>query len=175
MSKIYFVMNNREDSSKGYTEVSEEFVKNYIASFPEGERAYFINLGYAIMETDEENYRSFYKEARRKKYVTEEAIRNGELSYDALIDSNFDEAARDELVAIDDSEPFEDKVLRNLMIEKLPEAFAVLNENEKELIEQIYFEHISERELSAIYGVSNIAIHKRKIRILQKLKNFFEY
>lgn len=74
MSKIYFVMNNREDSSKGYTEVSEEFVKNYIASFPEGERAYFINLGYAIMETDEENYRSFYKEARRNKYVTEQEL-----------------------------------------------------------------------------------------------------
>ncbi|MBR6647186.1 MAG: sigma-70 family RNA polymerase sigma factor [Clostridia bacterium] len=170
MSKIYFVMNNRNDISKGYKEVTEEFVKNYIASFPKEERAYFINLGYAIMETDEESYRSFYSDYERQKYLNKLDIKNGLLSYDAL-DSGENQGA--EIVA-DNSEPFEEKVLRNLMIDKLPEAFSVLSDNEKKLIEQIYFEHFSERELAEVYGVSNIAIHKRKKRILQKLKNFFE-
>ena len=68
MSKIYFVMKNRENTGEGYREVSEEELRNYIASFPEGERAYFINLGYALMETDEAGYRSFYKEYRRERY-----------------------------------------------------------------------------------------------------------
>jgi len=48
MSKIFFVMNDRNDTSKGYTQVSQEYVKKYIDSFTEG-RAYFINTGYAIM------------------------------------------------------------------------------------------------------------------------------
>ena len=36
------------------------------------------------METDEENYRAFYKERRREKYIIEEAIKNGVVSFDAL-------------------------------------------------------------------------------------------
>ena len=47
MSKLYYVLNDRNDISKGYKEVSEEFIKDYISSFPEEDRAYFINLGYA--------------------------------------------------------------------------------------------------------------------------------
>jgi len=31
MSKIYFVMNNRENTGEGYREVSEEELRNYIA------------------------------------------------------------------------------------------------------------------------------------------------
>ena len=172
MSKIFFVMNDRNDTSKGYTQVSQEYVKKYIDSFTEG-RAYFINLGHSVMETDEENYRAFYKERRREKYIIEEAIKNGEVSFDALDNTNFDENAEDAF-AIDDSEPLDEKIMRKIMIEKLPEAISILNDEEKELIQQIYFNHISERELAGVYGVSRTAIQKRRNKILLKLKIFFE-
>ena len=61
-----------------------------------------------------------------------------------------------------------------MMIEKLPEAIATLNDEEKELIKQIYFNHISERELAGVYGVSRTAIQKRRNKVLLKLKNFFD-
>ena len=99
MSKIFFVMNDRNDTSKGYTQVSQEYVKKYIDSFTEG-RAYFINLGHSVMETDEENYRAFYKERRREKYIIEEAIKNGVVSFDALDNTNFDENAEDKILNI---------------------------------------------------------------------------
>lgn len=172
MSKIFYVLNDRNDTSKGYTEVTQEFVKKYIDSFTEG-RAYFINLGYAVMETDEANYKAFYKERRRERYIIEEAIKNGEVSFDALDSSNFDENAEDAF-AVDDSEPLEEKIMRKIMLEKLPEALSILADDEKELIQQIYFNHISERELAGIYGVSHTAIQKRRNRILLKLKNYFE-
>lgn len=61
-----------------------------------------------------------------------------------------------------------------MMIEKLPEAVATLTEEEKELVYQLYFNHKSERQLALETGVSNVAINKRKNKVLSKLKNYFE-
>lgn len=172
MSKNFFVMNDRNDTSKGYTQVSQEYVKKYIESFTEG-RAYFINLGHSVMETDEASYKAFYKERRREKYLIEEAIKNGEVSFDALDSTNFDENAEDAF-AIDDSEPLDEKIMRKIMIEKLPEAIATLNDEEKELIKQIYFNHISEREISRRTGTPLTSVNNRKKKALKKLFAFFE-
>lgn len=170
MSKKYFIMNNRENTRDGYTEVSEEFFKNYINSFPEGERAYFINLGYAVMETTKTEYKNFYKEYRRKRYVDEEAQRAGIVSLNAIDSDELDGTG----VVVDTSEPFEEKVHYEIVIEKLPEAISILNEEERMLVRELYFNGMSERDLAVVYGISNIAIHKRKLRILKKLQNFFQ-
>ena len=61
-----------------------------------------------------------------------------------------------------------------MIIEKLPEAVATLTEEEKELVYQLYFNHKSERQLALETGISNVAINKRKNKVLSKLKNFFE-
>jgi RNA polymerase sigma factor (sigma-70 family) len=170
MSKKYFIMNNRENTRDGYTEVSEEFFKNYINSFPEDERAYFINLGYAVMETTQTEYQNFYKEYRRKRYVDEESQRAGLVSLNDIDSDELDGTG----VVVDTSEPFEEKVFRNIMTDKLPEAISILNPEEKELIIQLYFEGISENALSAVYGVHQSTLSRRKQKILLKLKNFFE-
>ena len=170
MSKKYFIMNNRENTHDGYTEVSEEFFKKYINSFPEGERAYFINLGYAVMETTEESYREYYRDVDRNKYLEKLDTKNGLMSYTALDTDEFNGAD----IVEDISEPFEDRVLRRLMIEKIPEAFEILTQEEKDLLHQIYFEGISENVLSDIYEVNQSTITRRKQKILLKLKNFFE-
>ena len=172
MSKFFFVMNDRNDTSKGYTQVSQEYVKKYIDSFTEG-RAYFINLGHSVMETDEENYRAFYKERRREKYIIEEAIKNGEVSLDALDNTNFDENAEDAF-AIDDSEPLDEKIMRKIMIERLPEAISILNDEEKDLVRQLYFKNMSERQISSLTGVPQKTINNRRKRILRKLFDFFQ-
>lgn len=170
MSKIFYVLNDRNDASKGYTEVTQEFLKKYIDSFTEG-RPYFINLGYAVMETDEANYKAYYKELRREKYLREEMqLAGGVVSLNAIDSDELDGVG----VVVDTSEPFEDKVLREMMIEKLPEALSILTKCEKELIQQIYFNHISERELSRQTGTPLMTINNRKKRALKKLFDFLE-
>lgn len=169
MSKIFYVLNDRNDVRKGYTEVNQEFVNKYIESFTEG-RPYFINLGYAVMETDEANYKAFYREAAREKYLERLNAKNGLVSLNAIDSEELDGAG----VVVDDSEPLDERIARKIMIERLPEAISILSDEEKELIYQIYFNHKSERELSAELNVSNIAVHNRKMRILKKMKNFFE-
>lgn len=64
--------------------------------------------------------------------------------------------------------------MRKIMIEKLPEAISILNDEEKELIQQIYFNHISERELSRRTETPLMTINNRKKRALKKLFDFFE-
>ena len=169
MSKTYFVMNDRADSSKGYTQVSEDYIKGYIDGFTDG-RPYFINLGYAIMETTKENYRSFYKDYRRHRYLAEEAAKFGEISYDTL---NSDEFNGSDIV-IDCSEPFEDVIDRKLLIHRLPELVSKLNEAEKELILDYYFRNISEREMEKKLGIPRKTLCYRRIQILKQLKKYFE-
>ena len=50
----------------------------------------------------------------------------------------------------------------------------LLTEEEKELVYQLYFNHKSERQLALETGVSNVAVNKRKNKVLSKLKNYFE-
>lgn len=168
MSRDIFIFNNRNNPAEGYYQITEAELQLYKKSY-DG-KPFIINLGYALMEVTEADYKEFYRVRRREKYIQEEAIRIGEFSYNA-----FDTEAYDGASAIaDDSEPLEDSVIRKMIIEKLSEAVATLSDNEKELIQQIYFNHISDNELSRYYGVNQSTITRRKTRILKKLKNFFE-
>ncbi len=56
-------------------------------------------------------------------------------------------------IAVDQSEPLEEMVLRKLIIEKLPEAMQMLTDEERELIKKIYFENMSSRTLADVYDV----------------------
>ena len=168
--KKYFILNDRNDVSKGYAEVSEAEIRKYVSEFSDG-KPYFINLVYAVMETNRENYYSFYKEKRRQKYIREEAELFNEVSYDALDNDEFQGSD----VVIDNSESFENVIEREILAEKLSQMLSLLNAEERKLIMQIYYEKKSERDLSEYMKISNIAIHKRKHRILQKLKKYFEF
>jgi len=162
-------MNDRNDTSKGYTQVSQEYVKKYIDSFTEG-RAYFINTGYAIMETDETSYKAFYRDAARNKYLEKLDNQHGMVSLNAIDSDELDGVG----VVVDTSELLDEKIMRKIMIEKLPEAISILNDEEKELIQQIYFNHISERELAKLWNIPRKTLSYRKDKVLLKLRNFFE-
>lgn len=54
---------------------------------------------------------------------------------------------------------------------KIYEALNFLNEEEQKLIDLLFFCSLSEREVAQLNGVSQVAIHKQKQRILKKLRN----
>lgn len=68
----------------------------------------------------------------------------------------------------------EDKILDNIMIEKLLKSLAVLNYDERNLIDAIYYQGKSEREVSAETGIPQKTINYRKRKILDKLKKLLE-
>ena len=164
-----FIYKDKNNTSAGYIQVTEEELQAY-KNNSEG-KVFLINLGHSIMETDEANFRAFYKERRREKYLREEAqLAGGVISLNAIDSDELDGVG----VVLDTSEPFEEKIMRKIMIEKLPEAIATLNDEEKELIKQIYFNHISEREISRRTGTPLTSVNNRKKKALKKLLAFFE-
>lgn len=169
MSKTYFIMNDRADSSKGYTQVSEDYIKGYIDGFTDG-KPYFVNLGYAVMETTKENYLSYYKDYRRRRYLAEEAAKFGELSYDALDSNEFNGSD----IVVDLSEHFEDVIERKLMAQRLPELISKLNKAEQKLIIDYYFRNISERELAQKMNIPRSTLQYQKSLTLKRLKKYFE-
>lgn len=94
-------------------------------------------------------------------------IPSREDSLDRLMDDNAEQFT-------DHHESVEDMVLRKISAEKLYQALAELSEKERETIVALFFEEKTERELAAVLGISQPAVHKQKNKILKKLKTFLE-
>lgn len=60
------------------------------------------------------------------------------------------------------------------MLDKLLQSLSVLPEDERNLIHALFFDGMTEREYAAQEGAFHNAIHKRKTRILKKLKKLME-
>lgn len=58
--------------------------------------------------------------------------------------------------------------------EELLKAVASLSAEDHALVQALFYEGLTEREYAEQLGVFRNAIHKRKVRILGKLKNFLE-
>lgn len=130
----------------------------------------FLPLHGMLMEVTEEQYKEFYRQKRRQKYLAECARQNGEFSYDALFTN---EINGNDILA-DESEPLDEQVIQKIMLDKLRGALRLLSEDEQELIYGLFYENLSEREYAAQKGVYHNAIHNKKIRILKKLKKFLD-
>ena len=72
------------------------------------------------------------------------------------------------------AESVEDVVIRKLAVDKLHTALMQLTKEERDFICALFFDEKTESEVAKGLGVSQQAVHKRKSRILKKLKNFFE-
>ena len=85
-----------------------------------------------------------------------------EYSLNALEDNGFEAVSDERLI----EEIIEDKLLLNMLVE----ALAELTEDERSLIEALFYEDKSEREIAVETERSKTSIHKQKARILDKLK-----
>lgn len=94
-------------------------------------------------------------------------IPSREDSLDRLMDENAQQFPGDE-------ESVENTVLHKLEVDKLHTALAMLTPEEQALIQALFFEERSESEMAVELGISQPAVHKRKVKILKKLKLFLE-
>ena len=151
----------------GYLEISyEEFCRTQDTIFKD---SFFISSNGVLMEVSQEFYKEYYRDKRRERYLHELEVENV-ISFHCLDSEDF----CGEDILIDHNEDVIEQVTTKLMIEKLRSVLPLLTEDEKLLINQIFFEEKSERTLALEYGVSQVAIHKKKERILKKLKNLLE-
>ena len=125
------------------------------------DKEYFIELNGRQIPVGKEVYdafkRSAWKERKRSQVRAEK-----ELSLEAFADAGFEIPSGEALV----DEIVEDK----LLLDMLSKALSELTEEERVLIDELFFNDKSEREIAREIGVSQPAIHKRRNRILEKLK-----
>lgn len=136
-----------------------------------------------LIEVSDEVYAAYMKGDRKIRYfendlkterfllnedgTVKQIVPSREDSLDRLMDSNAEQFS-------DGTESPEDTVLRNLSYEKLHEALTLLTAEEQTLITALFFDEQTERDAATALGISQPAIHKRKNKILEKLKLFLE-
>ncbi len=153
-----------------YIEISNEQHEQLRITDKQYAQRWFIPVGGYLMETTEEQYRDFYKDSEREKYLRKLSRSNSVLSIEAF--DTEDDNGTDFLA--DDSEDIAEVVATKIMIEKLHTVLPLLSESEQELIDALYFKGYSEREWSKQSGIAPMTIHDRKHKILGKLKKLLE-
>ncbi|MBR3918362.1 MAG: sigma-70 family RNA polymerase sigma factor [Clostridia bacterium] len=131
-------------------------------------RMLFLPLYGMLMEVTPLTHEEFYREERRQKYLREQSIENDDFSYHSLTTDEFN----GEDIFIDEGVSVCEKAIENIMIKKLRLCLSKLNKRDLDLLRLIYYLNYSERQIAKMYDVSQNSIHKRKKRILQKLKKF---
>lgn len=163
--KKVFVLENGQ-----YTEISFMELQHREKELNGYKEKYFLPLHGMLMEVTKEEYKLYYKEKRRERYIAEQAKEVGAFSYDALTTDEFN--GEDILVDVNNSP--EEEAEQHLMVEMLLGLFQKLNPDEQALIKAIYFDGMSEREYAAKLGIYHNAVHKRKLKILEKLKKLMK-
>lgn len=129
----------------------------------------FIPLYGMLMEVTTEQYIDFYRARNRQRYLEKRSAEKGDISIDMLTTPEFN--GENILVSEED---VAEQVVHQIMLDKLRDSLGLLTADEMDLIRDVFYNGITERDLAIKHGVSQVAIHKRKKRILEKLKKLLE-
>jgi len=130
-------------------------------------KQYHIKLNGELIPVTEEVYRAYQQPKWREKKQAEVRAQN-EVSLDAMLETGYSghldsrQALVDEIVA--------DK----LLLDELLKALAELNEDERFLIDELFYKEKTEREIADSSNISHQAVHKKKNRILAKLEKLLK-
>lgn len=130
----------------------------------------FLSLHGMLVEVSEDAYKAFYKDKRRQKYLNERSNDNGDFSYDMLATDEFN----GEDILVDTVADTAGQAEKRILLDKLRQGIILLSDSEQQLLHQLFDQQLSERAIADMYGVSQVAIHKQKARILAKLKKLLK-
>ena len=185
MKKIFYIIDNNgefysPDRTKRYKALTGQALYAYLRS-EEGRGKYFdvwkdddreIMIG---VEVPTELVKAYAREQRRRRYV-KEVIKELDISHTSLnIISDIERETMDgEQILPSLSVDFEEEIIARIEKEELFAAISRLDKQEIEIIQELFYNDKTERYLAKKYGVSQVAIHKRKQRILEKLNKFLK-
>ena len=185
MKKVFYILDSNgeflsEDGKKRYKALSGQALYEYLRR-EEGRKKYFdvwqdddctVMVG---VEVPPERAKAYESEKRRRRYLYSvmEELDISITSLDVVID------AENELVNGEHALPslsidIEESLVEKIEKEELHKAIQKLTKEERSFIKALFFDGYSEREYAKKTGVYHNAVHKKKLRILKKLKNFLK-
>jgi len=121
------------------------------------------------VEVSEAVYRAYHKEREAERYQNK-LIRQNELSLERF----HEDGVNIDYLIVRVQPDILDKLIHQEQMDALWIALQSLSEDERALIDELFFNDKSERELSAMISVPQKTINDRKKRILLKLRNLIE-
>lgn len=132
-----------------------------------------ITINGTKIDVSDELFSIYSKSERRERYIFEEKVQP--LSINQLIE---DGLSIEELCTLQMPESLEDmyisKEIDNERTDILKKALNIISKlppEEKELIEKLYFDNLSTRDIAKQLGVSHRTVAYRRDKILQKIRN----
>lgn len=132
------------------------------------EKIYRIRINDQMIPVNEEVYYAYYRAKRYEKYLEEKDKRNQKVLFSNL---DTETTTGEEMIPDRAAQSIESLVTDALMIERMNRCLESLGEEEKKIVQVLFYENRSEREAAAIWGISQPAMHKRKKRVLTVLRN----
>ena len=121
------------------------------------------------VEVSEAVYSAYHKEREAERYQNK-LIRQNELSLERFHE---DGVNIDYLIVCVQAD-IVDKLIHQEQLESLWSALQSLPEDERSLIDELFFNKKSERKLALELGMATMTLHDRKHRILKKLRELLE-
>lgn len=156
-------------SPDGYEEITYSELCRRLDTDKSYKTKKFIPLHGMLMEVTPEQYIDFYRTRNRQRYLDKRSAEKGDISIDMLSTPEFN--GENILVSEED---IAERVTNQIMLDKLRDSLGLLTADELELVRDVFYNEITERDLAIRHSVSQVAIHKRKKRILEKLKKLLE-
>ena len=132
-------------------------------------KEYYLYVRGQKVKVSEDIYKVYWREKEHEKYLEQVDKKNHLLFFSSLDhDGNFENNLEDKNVDV------EKVVATQIMIEALRNAMSKLNEEEREIIERLYFNDETLRAVAKTKNISHPTLIKRRDKILEKLKKFIE-
>lgn len=132
-------------------------------------KEYYLYVNGQRVKVSEQIYKVYWREKEHEKYLEQVDKKNHLLFFSSLNhDGNFENNLEDKNVDV------EKVVATQIMIEALRNAMSKLNEEEREIIERLYFNDETLRAVAKTQNISHPTLIKRRDKILEKLKKFIE-
>jgi DNA-directed RNA polymerase specialized sigma subunit len=128
-------------------------------------KEYKIRINNEFVTVTEEIYIAYYKMGRRERYLEEVSVERN-LSYNQLLEKDYpieNKMSNQQFL-------LEDKVIEKIMLEKMIVALDMLTEYERVIIDELFFNGTSIRELSSHLNVPRSTLHEQKDKIIKKLR-----
>ena len=137
----------------------------------EKKKTYYIRAMGEAVEVPKDLYLAYFKMRRQERGLVEKDEYNGTLHYNDL---DTDEILGVESFSSNEDETVEDVAIRHILTQELHKAINSLSDADRELIYALYFEGLSQRELSRRTGIPQKTIDNRKARILRILGKYLK-
>lgn len=133
-------------------------------------KRYFIPVDGKYYETTKEVYEVYYQMDRRERYLEERDLKKGIINFGDIDNEDY---SAEEILSDKDTD-IEEEVINRVLIKTVLEAMSLLSEEEKWLIQELFFCGKSERELTRNTGIPRKTINYRKEKALSKIRKFIK-